>query len=93
MGVPGRSCLWIQRYWGCVWSVFSCRLQVCVSISEYHTRRGRCKWCALRHRPSRTGKGTLTVREFLPKKRQRMRIHCVRPRLQCYHHGFGGIAS
>lgn len=26
-GVPGRFCLWILKYLGCVWDVFSCRFQ------------------------------------------------------------------
>jgi len=27
MGVPGQFCPWIPKYWDCVWSVFSCRLE------------------------------------------------------------------
>jgi hypothetical protein len=36
MGVPGLFCLWIPKYWGRVWSVFSLLLQSLQESSSIH---------------------------------------------------------
>ncbi len=91
MEVPGQSCLWIPRYWGCVSNVFSCRLQQVPTVTgiPHYPRQHQC--CAHRHILSRTRKGTLFGKGFREEcGSEPVFISPCPPK--CYDQEFGGIA-